>query len=119
MLISPTWIRTHPNKIPLVVILSIIIIVPFIIIILVCVCLLFTRYKKTLSLYDDVITTKVDPLTSTNPSYVPTSNNPTDNNGSSGTGLYMEINGAYKSVLPPAATIDENPAYGKLDYDYI
>ena len=85
-----------------------------------CVCLLFTRYKKTLSLYDDdVITTKVDPLTSTNPSYVPTSNNPTDNNDSSGTGLYMEINGAYKSVLPPAVNIDENPAYGKLDYDYI
>ena len=62
----------------------------------VCICLLFTRYKKTLSLYDDDgITTKDNPLTSTNPSYVPTSNNPIDNNGSSGTGLYMEINGAY------------------------
>ena len=81
--------------------------------------ILFTRYKKILSLYDDVITTKIDPLNSTNPSYVPTSNNPTDNDGSSGTGLYMEINGAYKSVLPSAVTIDESPAYGKLDYDYI
>ena len=77
-------------------------------------CLLFTRYKKTLSLYDDVITTKVDPLTSTNLSYVPTSNNPTDNNGSSGTGLYMDINEAYKCILPPVINIEENPAYGKL-----
>ena len=81
-------------------------------------CLLFTRYKKTLSLYD-VITTKVDPPISTNPSYVPTSNNPTDNNGNSGTGIYIDINEAFKSVLPPAVNIDENPAYGKLDYDYI
>ena len=122
MLISPTWVRTPLNKIPLVVILPVIIIVviiSFIIIILVCICLLFTRYKKTLSLYDDVITTKVDPPISTNPLYVPTSNNPTDNNGSSGTGLYMEINDAYKSVLPPAVNIEENPAYGRYDYDYI
>ena len=106
----------------MVVLLSIIIIVviiSFIIIILVCVCLLFTRYKKTVSLYDDVITTKVHPPTSTNPSYVPTSNNPTDNDGSNVTGLYMEISGSYKNVLPPAVNIDENPAYGKLDYDYI
>ena len=42
-----------------------------------------------------------------------------DNNGSSGTGLYMEINGAYKSDQPPAVNINENPAYEKLDYDYI
>ena len=84
-----------------------------------CVCLLFTRYKKTLSLYDAVITTNVDPPTSTNPSYVPTSNNPTDNDGSSGTGLYMDINRTYKSVLPPAVKMNENPAYGRHDYDYI
>ena len=83
------------------------------------ICLLFTRYKKTVSLYDDVITTKVDPPTSTNPSYVPTSNNLTNNDGSNGTRLYMDINGAYESVLPPAVNIEENPAYGKFDYDYI
>ena len=84
-----------------------------------CVYLLFTRYKKTLSLYNDVINTKVHLPTSTNPSYVPTSNSPTVNDDSSGTGLYMEINGVYKSVLTPAVNIDENPAYEKPDYDYI
>ena len=99
-------------------IIIIVVIIPFIIIILVCIYLLFTRYKKTLSLYD-VITTKIDPLNSTNPLYVPISNNPTDNDGSSGTGLYMDINDAYKSILPPAVNIDENPAYGRHDYDYI
>ena len=85
---------------------------------MVCICLLFTRYKKTVSLYDDVVTTKVVPFTS-NPSYVPTSNSLTNDDGSNGTGLYMEINGTYKSVLPPAVNIEENPAYGKFDYDYI
>ena len=49
----------------------IVIIIPFIIIILVCVCLLFTRYKKILSLNDDIVTTTVDPVPSTNPSYIP------------------------------------------------
>ena len=40
-------------------------------------------------------------------------------NGSSGTGLYMEINGAYMSVLPPAVNFNGNPACGRHDYDYI
>ena len=31
----------------------------------------------------------------------------------------MDINGVYKSFLSPAVNIEENPAYGKLDYDYI
>ena len=84
-----------------------------------CICLLFTRYKKTASLYDDIIITKVDPPTSTNPSCVPTSNNLTNNDGSNGIGLYMDINGTYESFLPPAVNIEENPAYGKCDYDYI
>ena len=75
--------------------------------------LLFTTYKKTLSLYDDVITTNVDPYTS-NPSYV---NNNTDNNDFAG--IYMGNNDTYKSALPLAVNIDENSAYGKLDYDYI
>ena len=97
----------------------IVVIIFLIIIILVCICLLFTRYKKTLSLYDDVITTTDDPPTSTNPSYVPTSNNLTNNDGSSGTGLYMDINGAYEGVLPPVINIEKNPAYGKCDDDYI
>ena len=83
-----------------------------------CVCLLFTRYKKTVSLYDDVINTKAVPYTS-NPSYVPTSNNLTNDDGSNGAGLYMEINGTYKSVLPPVINIEENPAYGKFDCDYV
>ena len=42
-----------------------------------------------------------------------------NNNGISGTGLYLEINGAYKSDLPPAVSINENTAYEKFDYDYI
>ena len=110
-------VKTHPNKIPLVVILLIIIIIVIIsliiiILVCVCVCLLFTRYKKTLSLYD-VITTKVDRYTS-NPSYV---TNDTDNDDFAS--MYMDINDVYKSALPPAVNIDENPAYGKLDYDYI
>ena len=79
-----------------------------------CICLLFTRYKKTVSLYDDVITTKVDPPTSTNSSYVP---NITDNDDFDG--IYMDINNSYKTVLPPTININENPAYGKFDYDYI
>ena len=48
-----------------------------IIIILVSICLLFTRYKKTLSLYDAGIITTYNPFTS-NPSYVPNINNNDD-----------------------------------------
>ena len=83
-----------------------------------CVCLLFSRYKKTLSLYDDVITTTVDPVTSTNPSRIPA--NTTDYDYVSDNGLYMDINESYRNVLPPAVKTEENPAYGKgLNDDYI
>ena len=96
----------------------IVVIIPFNIIILVCVCLLFTRYKKTLSLNDDFVTTTVDPVTSTNPSYIPA--NTTDYDYVSDTGLYMDINESYKNVLPPTVRTEENPAYGKgLNDDYV
>ena len=96
----------------------IVVIIPFIIIILVCICLLFTRYKKTLSLNDDVVTTTVDPVTSTNPSYIPA--NTIDYSYVSDTGIYMDINESYKNVLSPTVKIEENPAYGKeLNDDYI
>ena len=48
-----------------------------IIIILVSICLLFTRYKTILSLYDDVIIITYNPFTS-HPSYVPNINNNDD-----------------------------------------
>ena len=86
----------------------IIVIISLIIITLVCICLLFTRNKKTVSLYDDVITTKAVLYTS-NPSYV---TNITDNDDFDG--IYMDINNSYKTVLPPSVNIDENPAYGKI-----
>ena len=63
----------------------IIVVITFFIIILECLCLLFTRYKNTLSLYDDVITTTVDPFTSS-PLYV---SYITDNDDF--TGLYTYI----------------------------
>ena len=91
-----------------------------------CVCLLFTRYKKTPSLYDDVVAMKIDRYTS-NPSYVtkvvPYTSNPSyvtnDTDNDDFAGIYMDINDAYKSALPPAVNTDENPAYGRNDYDYI
>ena len=96
----------------------IVVIIPFIIIILVCVCVLFTRYSKTISLNDDVITTTVDPVTSTNPSYIPANN--TDYYYVNDTGLYMDINESYKDVLPPTVKTEANPAYGKgINDDYI
>ena len=110
---------TNKQLLLAVVLFCIIMVVIISLVIIILVCLLFTRYKKTLSLYDDVITTTDDPPTSTNPSYVPTSNNLTNNDDSSGTGLYMDINGAYESVLPPVINIEKNPAYGKCDDDYI
>ena len=95
----------------------IVVIISLIIIILVCICLLFTRYKKTVSLNDDVITT-VDPVTSTNPSYIPA--NTIGYSYVSDTGIYMDINESYKNVLPPTVKIEKNPAYGKgLNDDYI
>ena len=78
-----------------------------------CICLLFTRFKKTVSLYDDVINTKAVPYAS-NPSYV---TNITNNNDYAG--IYMDINDAYKTALPTTFNIEDNPAYGRHDYDYI
>ena len=66
-----------------------------------------------LSLHDNIITTTVDPFTS-NPSYVPSITNNNDFDC-----IYMDINDSYKNILLPTINIDENPAYGKLDFDDI